>query len=113
METLISLDTYFFFCPNMPAFRRKKIIENVGRRQKRVVSCRAACNVEASTAQRYSTKTATTMSPVRIFWPELFFYYSFFCTLYNEKNYFCNRKHFLRFFKKKKLFKNDCFIGKT
>jgi hypothetical protein len=27
MGTLISLDTYFFFCPNAPAFRRKKILK--------------------------------------------------------------------------------------
>jgi hypothetical protein len=42
----------FFFCPNAPAFRQKKIIENVGRHLKRVVSCRAACDVEASTVQQ-------------------------------------------------------------
>jgi hypothetical protein len=32
--SLILLYTYFFFCPNAPAFRRKKVIENVGRHRK-------------------------------------------------------------------------------
>jgi len=52
----------------------------------------------------------TRMSPVQIFWPE-FFYYYIFCTLYNEKNYFCNRKHFLRFFKKRNCLKIEGNVG--
>jgi len=59
------------------------------------------------------------MSPVRIFWSGIFLLlYIFFCTLYNEKNYFCNRKHFLRFlsqlcFSNKTIFLNEFFLLKT
>ena len=54
------------------------------------------------------------MSPVRIFWPEfiiIIIIIIFFCTLYNEKNYFSNRKHFLRFFKKRSHLKIEGNVG--
>jgi len=66
-----------------------------------VVPCRASCNVEASTAQRYSTKTATTMSPVRIF-GQNFFIIIFFVLRIMKKILFAI-KNIVKVFKKNRL----------